>query len=327
MKKPSLAVLDVGHGNAAVLMDTKGIVVVDGGRKGVLIDFLRQVRIKNVDVLLISHADADHILNAMDVLLDNDIGVGVVCYNSDASKDTKAWQSFCKAIMESRRRKGVRADPQLTITQTGKLDRGHVHVEILYPYPETAGTGPGGKDEGGEDVTSNSMSAVVRLTTAKGRMVMLAGDVEPGCLAKWSAEKVDPAAEVLIFPHHGGNPGEHDRVKFATAMVQAVKPKVVIFSIHRSQYELPKPDVVEAVRKAAPGVRIACTQLSNRCSKTVPKAKATHILNYEAHGRHENACCAGTMIIDISEDAAVLEPAAAGHIAFIKSLGGKPLCT
>jgi competence protein ComEC len=326
MKKPSLAVLDVGHGNAAVLVDTNGIVVVDGGRKGVLIDFLRQVGIKKVDVLLISHADADHILNAMDVLLDKEIGVGVVCYNSDASKDTRAWQGFCKAIMESRRRKGVRADPQLTTTQTGELDRGDVHVEILYPYPETAGTGPGGKDEGGEDVTSNSMSAVVRLTTAKRHMVMLAGDVEPGCLAKWGAENVDPSAEVLIFPHHGGNPGKHDRVKFATALVKAVQPKTVIFSIHRSLYELPMPDVVDAIRKVAPGVRIACTQLSARCSKTVPSAKASHILNYEAHGRHENACCAGTMIIDISGNVPTLEPASSAHIAFIKSLDGKPLC-
>jgi hypothetical protein len=42
MNRPSLVVLDVGHGNAAVLLDTKGVVVIDAGRGGCLIDFLKE---------------------------------------------------------------------------------------------------------------------------------------------------------------------------------------------------------------------------------------------------------------------------------------------
>jgi beta-lactamase superfamily II metal-dependent hydrolase len=265
---PSVVILDVGHGNSAVLLDTAGVVVIDAGKKGVLIDFLRQLDVKCVDVLLVSHADSDHVLNAEDVLLDDTLQVRVVCYNSDASKTSRAWQSFRKAIKEARRNKNTNADPQLTTSQTGKLDRGVVHVEVLYPYPETAASGPGGVDEEGEPITSNSMSAVVRLTTDKGKMVMLAGDVEPGCLTAWEDEKLDPSACVLVYPHHGGNPGDNDPVDFAVALVKAVKPKTVIFSIHRTQYELPRPDVLAAVRASAPGVHVACTQLSSHCSDT-----------------------------------------------------------
>jgi competence protein ComEC len=56
MKRPSLVVLDVGHGNAAVLFDSGGLIVIDAGKGGVLIDFLREQGITEVDILLVSHA-------------------------------------------------------------------------------------------------------------------------------------------------------------------------------------------------------------------------------------------------------------------------------
>src|SRR6266705_1334867 len=138
MIRPSVAILDVGHGNAAVLFNTRGIVVIDGGRNGVLIDFLRQMKVKTVHALLVSHADADHISNASDVLLDDHIDVKRVCYNSDASQQSRAWQSFRKAIKEARRNKDTLAEAQLTTSQTGRLNYGAVRIEVLYPYPEMA---------------------------------------------------------------------------------------------------------------------------------------------------------------------------------------------
>jgi competence protein ComEC len=274
MNRPSLAVLDVGHGNCAVLFDSKGTTVIDGGKSGVLIDFLRQLKIRVVHSLLISHSDEDHILNATDLLLDQKISVYSVYYNSDSSQQSVAWQCFRKAVKEARRNKHTLAEPQLTTSQTGRLKRGSIEIEVLFPFPETAGSGPGGTDEEGTAITSNSMSAVIRLSKSGEKMVMLAGDVERGCLAAWAEEQVDPNASILVFPHHGGNPGKHDRVKFATELVQAVKPTMVVFSIHRSRFGLPKSDVVDAVRAAAPGVRIACTQLSTQCAANVPSQPA-----------------------------------------------------
>jgi competence protein ComEC len=326
VNRPSLVVLDVGHGNAAVLLDTNGVVVIDAGTGGVLIDFLRSVGIQAVDVLLISHADADHIGNAQDLLLDKAIRVGLVCYNSDPSKKTLVWKAFRKAIKEARRNKGLTADPQLTTSQTGRLDRGSVHVEVLYPMPEMASSGPGGTDEDDKPITSNSMSAVIRLKTAAGPMVMLAGDIERRCIQAWRNEGTDPTASILVFPHHGGNPGEDDPVNFAIELTQAVKPKAVLFSIHRSKHKLPIPEVVEAVRRQAPDVRVACTQLSTHCSKDVPTGIRTHLTMYEAHGKHTNTCCAGTFVIDLAGKEPVLDPPPDQHLAFIGGLIGSPLC-
>jgi competence protein ComEC len=282
--------------------------------------------VKTVHALLVSHADADHITNASDVLLDDDIDVKKVYYNSDASQASRAWQSFRKAIKEARRNKMTHAEPQLTTSQTDRLNYGAAKIEVLYPYPETAASGPGGSDEGGQPITSNSMSAVIRLSTDKGKMVMLAGDVEPGCLTAWAEEGEDPTASVLVYPHHGGNPGAHDRVAFAVDLVRAVKPKTVIFSIHRTQHGLPQPDVVAAVRANVPGVRVACTQLSAHCAASTPTTIPGHLTDYEAHGRADNTCCGGTIIIDLSGDRPVLAPDTRSHRTFIRNLSGSPLC-
>jgi beta-lactamase superfamily II metal-dependent hydrolase len=326
MNRPSLVVLDVGHGNAAVLLDKGGVVVIDAGKGGVLLDFLKEMKINRVDVLLISHADTDHVRNAPDLLLDDEIEVGLVCYNSDASKQSQVWKLFRKAIKTARRKDGTVAEPQLTISQTGRLDRGVVRVEVLYPFPEMAASAAGGKDEDDDPLTSNSMSAVIRLVTSAGPMVMMAGDVESGVIKAWKEEGVDPTAKVLVFPHHGGNPGKDNPVTFAVEMTKAVRPETVIFSIHRTQYELPIPDVVEAVRRNVPGVRIACTQLSAHCSAAVPAALGAHLTPHAASGKPSNSCCAGTVVIDLSGGAAEVVPPMADHAAFIDSLGGDPLC-
>lgn len=325
MKRPSLAILDVGHGNAAVLFNTRGVVVIDGGRNGVLIDFLRQRKVTTVHALLVSHADADHISNASDVLLDDHIKVKRVYFNSDASQPSRAWEAFRIAVREAVRNKETHAEPQLTTSQTGNLNYGDVRIEVLYPYPWTAASGPGGTDEQGRVITSNSMSAVIRLSTDKGKMVMLAGDVEPGCLTAWKEQEQDSTAAVLVYPHHGGNPGEHDRVQFAVDLIKAVRPKIVIFSIHRTQHGLPRRDVVAAVRANLSDVRIACTQLSAHCA-AVPETMPGHLTVYEANGRVSNTCCAGTMIIDLAGKRPVLEPDTRSHRTFIRSLGGNPLC-
>jgi competence protein ComEC len=326
MKRPSLVVLDMGHGNAAVLLDSNGVVVVDAGKGGILLDFLRQAGIGQVDVLLISHADTDHIRNAPDLLLDDKIVVRRVCFNSDASKDTQRWEEFKIAIRYARRKKGLVAEPQLTTSQTGRLDCGCVRVEVLYPPPDVAAGGPGARCANGDTVTSNSMSAVIRLHTRHGPMVLLAGDAERGCLAEWAEEGTDPCAKILVFPHHGGIPGDDDSAGFAADLTQAVKPDVVIFSTHRSQYDLPRPEVVEAIRRYAPGVRVMCTQLSAHCVAPVPDVSRGHLSEYAAHGKPAGNCCAGTIVIDLNTDALECLPVAGQHLRFIQELGGNPLC-
>lgn len=326
MNRPSLVVLDVGHGNAAVLFDG-GVVVIDAGKGGVVLDFLRDMGIRVVDVLLISHADNDHIRNAPDLLLDHDIQVRLVCYNSDAGKRTKAWCHFRKAIKTARRQKSLVAEPQLTLSQTGRLDRGQVHGEVLFPPPELAATGPSGEGDDGVLITPNSMSAAIRLVRNGIPMLLLAGDIERGCLEFWRDEHTDASASVLVFPHHGGEPADADPVQFTEDICGFVRPHAVVFSIHRSQYELPIPDVVRAVRKSCAPVRIACTQLSEHCAATLAvEPVPAHLENLPALGREHGSCCAGTIVIELRSDGPVIRPLAEDHVKFIRDRAPTALC-
>lgn len=326
MNRPSLIVLDVGHGNAAVLLD-EGVVVIDAGKGGLVLDFLKSVGISVVDVLLISHADSDHIRNAPDLLLDDEIDVRLVCFNSDASKRTRVWRHFRHAIKIARRKKSLVADPQLTLAQTGRLDRGQIHIEVLYPPPELAAAGPSGEDEDEERITPNSMSAAIRLIRDGDPLVLLAGDIERGCLEFWRDENTDPRTRILVFPHHGGDPGTADPVAFAEDLCTCVRPQVVLFSIHRSQYELPIPALVRAVRRSCPEIRIVCTQLSEHCAPTPPEgAISSHLEPLPAAGRERGFCCAGTMVIELRSEGPVLRPLAEEHQEFIRCHAPSALC-
>jgi len=65
---PNFYIVDVKHGNSAVLIDTDGVVVIDAGNGSKLLEFLSNRQITTIDVLILSHADGDHIGGVMALL-------------------------------------------------------------------------------------------------------------------------------------------------------------------------------------------------------------------------------------------------------------------
>ncbi len=83
---PVFYVLDVGHGNSAILTDDNGIVVIDTGTGSKLLNFLLGKNIDAIDVLLLSHAHKDHIKGTMRLLESEDIWLKAVYLNSDSTQ-------------------------------------------------------------------------------------------------------------------------------------------------------------------------------------------------------------------------------------------------
>ncbi|RKZ63434.1 MAG: MBL fold protein, partial [Candidatus Parabeggiatoa sp. nov. 3] len=79
---PNYYVLDVGHGNSTVLVDTDGVIVIDAGPKTKLLEFLLDHNIHEIDVLLLSHADKDHIAGVIGLLASEEIRLKRVYLNS-----------------------------------------------------------------------------------------------------------------------------------------------------------------------------------------------------------------------------------------------------
>jgi beta-lactamase superfamily II metal-dependent hydrolase len=303
---PNLTIVDVGHGNAAVLEDTNGVVVFDSGRGQRLRRYLRQRGLTRIKRLLLSHADADHCTGAISLLHDPDFEIGEVYQNPDVSKrDNVSFKQLLLALAEARRTRRTSVEPQLSTSLTGKLDCGEIRIEVMHPPPELALAAVNGYDGKGNVITSNSLSGVVRLSRSGVPVVLLAGDIEFSCLEYWRNEGSDVSARVLIFPHHGGLPGNaggDDAGTFAAALADVVKPNIVVFSIHRTLYELPRTEVTEALEKNS-GIQFICTQVPDQIKQRVCSDDPGPWARHRESSGGSFACREGHISILISEGA------------------------
>jgi competence protein ComEC len=338
--RPFFLILDVGHGNCAILFDTEGVSVIDAPDVKTHIDALRQHGVDAVTSILASHADGDHISGLIKVLAE--YPVKLVCVNPDGTKaGSRAWKKLRSAMKDARcRERPPRrlTDPPapspphylpLTLEQsrTDSLRCGAVSVEVLNPCYEDVMQGPGNKSDAGKTQTTNTLSAALRYSYEGRPRVLLAGDIDEIALERMLHDREDSTADVLVFPHHGGRPGSADAVEFTRKLCDAVAPKYVIFSIGRHQYENPRPEVVEGVRRSQSQPRIACTQLSPHCHpKHMPvPGPEDRLAGFPARGREQMACCAGTLKIVMNGETRITEPCLEAHRTFVQSLK-EPLC-
>lgn len=326
MSNVALYILDVGHGNSAVLVDDKGVVVIDAGPGTALLEFLTKEGITKIDVLLISHADKDHIKGVIS-LRESEISLGIVQLNTDSQKGTDIWGDMVSELdLENKKRK-VQLNVGLTTNDTGKFDKGKIHIEILAPTPYLALKGPGSTDRVGRTLTSNSVSAVVRLTKNGSPFVLLSGDIDYTGLLNLLEDNTNPIAPIVVFPHHGGKTGKDaESDTFTKKFCEAIKPEVVIFSNGRGVHATPRKEIAQTIRKVLPNTRIMCTQLSENCSVELRIKDVSHLTAKFAQGREKGKCCAGSIMLDLSKDKVVIQPDEKGHKAFIKKAAPTALC-
>ena len=321
-----LCFLDVGHGNSAVLVaGDQEIVVVDVGKQSALSAFLAEQQITRIRSVYLSHADEDHIGALIGLLGSSHISIDRVFLNSDAQKTSKVWDDLLYELNAAHRVGKLVFTPSLTAGQTEQLsDR--VSLEVLGPSPYLAAKGPGGFDQHGRRIRSNSVSAVIAIAVDGQRLALLPADLDAVGLRDLLDNKASLDAPILVYPHHGGLPGSMNPSQFANILLQAVVPDRVIFSIGRGRYGTPNPRTVNAIRAALPNARIVCTQLSEHCSQVLPASlDATHLTPAFAQGCLGGACCGGTIIVPLDQSAA-LQPDYASHMNFIRTHVQVPLC-
>lgn len=325
-EEQTLTILDVGHGNSAVLADEEGVVVIDAGPRASLLQHLYDNGVSKIDVMLVSHADEDHIGGLIGILASDSVDVGCVRLNTDSLQGSDAWEDLIYELDCAAHNSEIDFNTSLTTSDSGAFDRGDISLEILGPSPYLSGKGPGGMYGGssGSRLTTNSISAVIRISKRGRSIALLPGDLDEIGLHDLLQHEIDASAPVLVFPHHGGLPGKKsDMTAFATELCDAVKPDTVLFSVGRSSNR-PRSEIVSAVRACSPDVRIACTQLSRQCADSLPKTNPSHLNNTFAKGREERKCCAGSFVIELLEEK--LWPVHSDHKAFIIAEAPKALC-
>jgi competence protein ComEC len=321
---PSLTILDVGHGSCAILAEAGRVVVLDAGPKSGLLEFLRQHQIDTIDLLMISHADSDHIEGLIAILGTNAIAVKTVRLNTDSLKGSDLWDDLLYELDALQKQGKTDFSPALTEGDSGKFDSSDVALEIIGPSAYLAGRGPGSKDTFNRRITTNSISAVIRVLYKGVPVALLTGDMDVIGLDEIVRGGKNMTAPILVFPHHGGNAGK-DMAAFAEQIYKLVQPEQVLFSIGRGRYSTPIPDVVDRVRAVNAKVKISCTQLSEHCATAVPTTDHTHISSVFANGRDDRKCCAGSITIPLSTTVSDF-PMWKEHQDFISAFAPGALC-
>lgn len=173
--------IDVGQG-LSILVESNGeYLLYDGGDKShssTVVSYLKQQQITNLDYMISSHYDEDHVAGLVGCL--NAFTVEEVIA-ADYVQDTKIYQSFLS---------GVNAQ----------------NVKIQYPQPGTEFAFGSGKFVilGPHEITgdNNENSVVILLKNGNNRF-LFTGDAEAGSESDMCASGMDLSCDVLVLGHHG----------------------------------------------------------------------------------------------------------------------------
>ncbi len=211
-----LSFVAVGHGTSVLVELPDGrVLLYDAGRMGrphaaalPIASVLWSRRIRHIDALVLSHADADH-FNAVPDLLDR-FSVGIVYVSP------WMFRSSAPALGALRRAIDDAAVPIGRLYEDLRLaNDSEVVVEVLHPPP----SGGDRAEFGGGD---NENSILLRLSFGR-HQILLTGDIEGEGLDALLAE-LPVACSVLLAPHHGSRHSQPE------TMVRWANPDVVIIS-------------------------------------------------------------------------------------------------
>jgi competence protein ComEC len=235
--------LDVGQGDSALVTMPDGTtLLVDGGGRPsfanttetsrrigetVVSEYLWWRGLSEVDYVLATHADADHIDGLNDVLKNFSVRGALVARKP---RDDSEFEKFSQTLTQTR--------TQLEVIQAGDVMRfGEVEVSVLWP-PAEGGT------------SDNNESIVLQIKFGE-RSILLTGDIEKAAERDLLASQ-QLRTDVVKVPHHGS------KTSSTHNFVLATKPAFAIVSVGRnSMFGHPHEEVVQ--RWQAAGATVLTT--------------------------------------------------------------------
>lgn len=322
----SVSVLDVGHGNCTIVTDEDSTLVVDAGPGNHVLEFLLQSGISEIDTVLLSHADNDHIHGLVGILAAQ-IKVRRVLLNTDSSKKSRSWISLIFELDRLKLRGTIVEVRPISHGESVSDSMPRVEAIVVAPRVSLQLAGPGTIDQSGARVTSNSSSAVVRVSIDSKPVILLPGDLDAVGYRHLLDSAMEIKADYLVLPHHGGLSGSPSQTTaYITDFIAVVEPLEVIVSNSRGGVNNPRADVIEAVLSSPHRPHIACTQLSEFCMPDTTSLKITSLgeASYSA-GSARNQCCAGTITLTSGNGIGTLRDTTV-HDAFVDQFATTALC-
>ena len=223
----SVVFIDLGtKGDSTLVVFPNGkSMLIDGGLKssypnvkGVIDEF----DLDEIDVVIASHPDQDHIAGLTELLADTSVGVGTVLKNH-IDKDTKTYGEFLSSAPGA---ETVYAGTVIDVDPT-------VRVEVLSP-PDT------GVPEADNASEANSNSLVILLVYGDIEFLFTADATYTTEEFLQSSQSGEIDVDIMNAPHHGS---KHASTR---SFIDAASPEVVIFSAEKdNQYGHPHQDAVD----------------------------------------------------------------------------------
>ncbi len=219
-----LTVLDVGQGLAVVARTENNALLYDTGPgfnsdadsgNRIIVPFLRGEGVRQLDTMVVSHADTDHSGGALSVL----DAVPVQWLVSSLKADHPVQQTTSN-------KRSCRAGES--------WDWDGVRFDMLHPLQQSYDN---------PKLKTNALGCVLKITTAHGS-VLLPADIEKKSEHELLARAGDAlSATVLVAPHHGSKTSSTEE------FVQQVKPALTIFTVgYRNRFGHPREEVMERYR-------------------------------------------------------------------------------
>ncbi|MCA9242398.1 MAG: ComEC/Rec2 family competence protein [Phycisphaerales bacterium] len=191
---PELVVLDVGHGSAAMIRDSRGVAwLFDAGSLAnrdageIVNDASRALGVRRIGALTVSHANFDHFSGAPTILRQANAPLLVSPYFERLTKTDPIMRRLVDLLPADRRIE--------TVAAGARFELADVEIETLWPPPDL--------DAAWE---TNDRSLVFRVRSGPTR-VLITGDIEEaamrGLLARAAAGEIDLESDILVAPHHG----------------------------------------------------------------------------------------------------------------------------
>lgn len=236
-----LGIFDTGMSQAVYIRTPRGrTVLVDGAGawgggydpgRSIVAPGLTRGHPPDIDAVLASHIDADHVRGLNYILRHMAVGWFGWTGVPDGTADDRRLQDSVQAS-------GV----PVRILRAGHrlhLDDG-LYLDVLHPPPGTAGQ------------SDNDASLVLRLVRYGKGLAIIPGDVEQSGIATLLASGADLAADVLILPHHGS------RSSLQPALYARIRPRYAVAACSpHNRFGFPHQEVVAACRRA--GARVLTT--------------------------------------------------------------------
>lgn len=251
----SLAVtaIDVGQGDALLVTTASGHrMLVDTGRDGRAATWLQDHGIEALDLLVVTHADADHSGGLDDVLTRVDVSTVWVAVRPDGQPEPP-WPGN-ESTLDSPP-PADRALPEGSVAVRAGMQAmlGSAVVEVLGP--------PGGHELVSTEGGRNDRSVIVRVREDD-RVALLPGDAEVAAQRWVLGTGVGLETGLLVVPHHGAATSD-------PAFLHATRTVEAIISVGvGNDYGHPRDEVLEVLDTM--GTHVHRTDLDGTVTVVVP---------------------------------------------------------